>query len=63
MTLSRASKPLLDPSKRVPLIDYLSKQKRFANISEKDLIELQEYLDHTWKRIEVDLSCQDNYPK
>ena len=63
MNLSKASKPLLDPSKRAPLIEYLSKQKRFANISEKDLIELQEYLDHTWIRLESDLSCQDNYPK
>jgi len=63
MTLSKASKPLLDPSKRVSLMDYLSKQKRFANISEKDLIELQEYLDHTWKRLEADLSCQEQYPK
>jgi len=63
MTLSKASKSLLDPSKRTPLIDYISKQKRFANISEKDLIELQDYLDHSWKRIEVDLSCQEQYPK
>jgi len=44
-------------------MDYLSKQKRFANISEKDLIQLQEYLDHTWKRLEADLSCQEQYPK
>jgi pyruvate ferredoxin oxidoreductase beta subunit len=63
MKLSKQSKALLDPSKRLPLIDYLSKQKRFANISEKDLVELQEYLDHSWARIEVNLSCQEQYPK
>ncbi|MFW9783239.1 MAG: pyruvate synthase subunit beta, partial [Candidatus Heimdallarchaeota archaeon] len=63
MNLSKPSKSLLDPSKRVQLIEYLSKQKRFANISEKDLIELQEYLDHTWSRLEISLSCQEKYPK
>ena len=63
MTLSKASKLLLEPAKRASLMDYLSKQKRFANISETDLIELQEYLDHTWKRLEADLSCQEQYPK
>jgi pyruvate ferredoxin oxidoreductase beta subunit len=63
MTLSKASKSLIEPSKRAPLIDYISGQKRFANISEKDLIELQEHIDHTWKRLEADLSCQEQYPK
>jgi pyruvate ferredoxin oxidoreductase beta subunit len=63
MTLSKKSKSLLDSSKRAPLVDYLSKQKRFSQISEKDLIELQEQLDHNWERITVELSCQDQYPK
>jgi pyruvate ferredoxin oxidoreductase beta subunit len=63
MTLSKKSKALVDASKRVPLVDYLSKQKRFAQISEKDLIELQEQLDHNWERITVELSCQEQYPK
>ncbi|MFX0029596.1 MAG: thiamine pyrophosphate-dependent enzyme [Candidatus Hermodarchaeota archaeon] len=63
MTLSKKSKPLLDPSKRTPLIEYLSKQKRFSQISEKDLIELQEQLDHNWERIKVELSCQAEYSK
>ena len=63
MTLSKKSKALTDASKRAPLVDYLSKQKRFAQISEKDLIELQEQLDHNWERITVELSCQDQYPK
>ena len=63
MTLSKKSKSLLDSSKRASLVDYLSKQKRFSQISEKDLIELQEQLDHNWERINVELSCQDEYSK
>jgi pyruvate ferredoxin oxidoreductase beta subunit len=63
MTLSKKSKSLIDPSKRAPLVDYLSKQKRFSQISEKDLIELQEQLDHNWERMNVELTCQDQYPK
>ncbi len=63
MTLSKKSKALIDASKRAPLADYLSKQKRFSQISEKDLIELQEHIDHNWERINVELSCQDQYPK
>ena len=63
MKLSKKSQSLLEPSKRVPLVDYLSKQKRFSQISEKELIELQEKLDHNWDRINVELSCQDQYPK
>lgn len=63
MKLSKKSKSLLDPSKRVPLVEYLSTQKRFSQISEKDLIELQEHIDHNWERINVELSCQEQYPK
>jgi pyruvate ferredoxin oxidoreductase beta subunit len=63
MKLSKKSQPLLDPSKRTPLIDYLSNQKRFSKLSEKDLIELQERLDRNWERIAAELSCQDNYQK
>lgn len=57
--LSKKSQPLLDPSKRTPLLEYLSNQKRFSKLSEKDLIELQEGLDRNWERITNDLSCQD----
>ncbi|MFW9874050.1 MAG: thiamine pyrophosphate-dependent enzyme [Candidatus Thorarchaeota archaeon] len=63
MKLSKKSKSLLDSSKRIPLVEYLSKQKRFSQISEKDLIELQERVDHNWERINVELSCQEQYPK
>ncbi|MFX0009493.1 MAG: pyruvate synthase subunit beta, partial [Candidatus Hermodarchaeota archaeon] len=59
LTLSKKSKPLLDPSKRAPLIDYLSRQKRFSKLSEKALIELQESLDLEWSKIADELSCQE----
>ncbi|MFX1555290.1 MAG: thiamine pyrophosphate-dependent enzyme [Promethearchaeota archaeon] len=63
MKLSKKSKLLLDPTKRAPLLDYLSTQKRFSKISEKDLIELQERLDHNWEQISIELSCQEQYTK
>ncbi len=63
LTLSKKSKPLLDPEKRLPLVDYLSKQKRFANISEKALIELQEGVAAQWEKISMQLKCQEEKPK
>ncbi len=60
MSLSKKSKPLLDPSKRAPLIDYLSRQKRFSKVSEKVLIELQERLDLQWVKIANEIKCQEN---
>jgi len=63
MKLSKKSQPLLAPSKRTPLIQYLSNQKRFSKLSEKDLIELQERLDRNWERIAAELSCQEGYQK
>jgi pyruvate ferredoxin oxidoreductase beta subunit len=63
MKLSKKSQLLLDPSKRTPLIEYLSTQKRFSKLSEKGLIELQERLDRNWERIAVELSCQEDYQK
>jgi len=59
LTLSKKSKALLDSSKRVPLIEYVSKQKRFAGISEKTLIEIQERIDHDWEKIDNQLKCQE----
>ncbi|NHJ23361.1 MAG: pyruvate synthase subunit beta [Candidatus Lokiarchaeota archaeon] len=59
VTLSKRSKSVLDPAKRIPLIDYLSRQKRFAKLSEKDMIELQEEIDRNWKHIANQLSCQE----
>ena len=58
MKLSKRSKTLLDSSKRIPLIEYLSLQKRFAKLSEKDIMELQAEIDRNWTRIANQLSCQ-----
>ncbi len=58
LKLSKKSSMLLDPSKRTPLIDYLSKQKRFSKLSEKSMIELQKALDHQWESITNQLECQ-----
>lgn len=58
MKLSKRSKALLDSSKRTPLIEYLSLQKRFAKLSEKDIMELQGEIDRNWMRIANQLSCQ-----
>jgi pyruvate ferredoxin oxidoreductase beta subunit len=63
LKLSKKSKPLLDPSKRLPLIEYLSKQKRFSHISEKEIIELQERIDFDWKKIDAEVKCQVEQPK
>ena len=52
LTLSKKSKPLVDPAKRLPIIEYISKQKRFAGISEKTLIEIQERIDRDWRKIQ-----------
>jgi len=59
MTLHKKSKALLDPSKRAPLIDYLSRQKRFSSISEQALIKLQERIDHDWDNIKAKLRSQE----
>ena len=59
LKLSKKSQPLLDPSKRKPLIEYLSTQKRFSHISEKELIELQERIDFDWDKIAATLKSQD----
>lgn len=58
-TLSKPSKALLDSTKRLPIMDYLSKQKRFSGIDEKTLIELQEEIDLQWKKVTNELKCQD----
>jgi len=58
-TISKASKRFLDPSKRLPLVDYLSKQKRFSGISEDTLIKLQDGVDKQWERLSSELRCQE----
>ena len=63
MKLSKKSKALIDPSKRLPIIEYVSKQKRFASISEKTLVEIQNRIEHDWERVQVELSFQEQNPK
>ena len=58
LTLSKKSKALVDPSKRLPIVEYISKQKRFASMSEKTMIEIQERIDHDWEKITNQLKCQ-----
>ena len=58
LTLSKKSKSLVDPEKRLPIIEYISKQKRFTGISEKTLIEIQERVDNDWEKIVAKLDCQ-----
>lgn len=60
LKLSKKSAPLLDPSKRIPLIDYLSKQKRFSHISEKEIMELQKRIDFDWKKIDSIVKSQED---
>jgi len=63
LTLSKKSRPLLDPSKRISIIDYISKQKRFARISEKTLIEIQEKIDQDWEKINAELKISAELKK
>ena len=58
-TISKASKKYADPSKRIPLIEYLSKQKRFRTVSEQQLIKLQEGIDKSWKVILSEIEAQE----
>ncbi|MBN1215167.1 MAG: pyruvate synthase subunit beta [Candidatus Lokiarchaeota archaeon] len=58
-TISKASKKYVDPSKRIPLIEYLSKQKRFRTVSEQQLIKLQEGIDKSWKVILSEIEAQE----
>jgi pyruvate ferredoxin oxidoreductase beta subunit len=60
-TLSKASKRLLDPDKRIPLMDYVQTQKRFSTLSEKALIELQDRIDKQWRNLENELKCQQDF--
>ncbi|MGV9171228.1 MAG: thiamine pyrophosphate-dependent enzyme [Promethearchaeia archaeon] len=60
LKLSKKSKRLLDPEKRVPFAEYVSKQKRFSGISENTLIKLQNQIDKKWKRIKAQLETQNN---
>ena len=63
LTLSKKSRPLLDPSKRMSIIDYISKQKRFSRLSEKTLIEIQEKIDQDWEKVSAELKISAELKK
>jgi pyruvate ferredoxin oxidoreductase beta subunit len=56
--LSKASKRLLDPEKRIPFMEYVKKQKRFSTLSEQALVELQDRIDNQWKKLDAEIKCQ-----
>lgn len=58
MTLSKKSKSLIDPEKRMPIDEYLSLQKRFSTVSEDAMIKLKESVDKKWDQIAAQLQCQ-----
>jgi pyruvate ferredoxin oxidoreductase beta subunit len=50
--ISKDSKRYLDPTKRKPIEEYLTVQKRFRNISEENIADYKEYIDNLWKEIQ-----------
>lgn len=56
--LSRDSRKHLDPSKRIPIEDYLKTQKRFKNISQEQIEINHQYINNQWKEIEKRLDNQ-----
>lgn len=54
--LSKPSKKYLEASKRKPIEDYLSTQKRFEDISEDEIERYRQYIDAQWKEIEYRLT-------
>ena len=49
--LSKDSKRYLEPSKRKPIEEYLSIQKRFRNISDEIIENYRDYIDNLWEGI------------
>jgi pyruvate ferredoxin oxidoreductase beta subunit len=56
--LSKESRKHLDPSKRIPIEDYLKTQKRFKNISQEQIEINHQYINNQWKEIEKRLDNQ-----
>lgn len=56
--LSKDSRKHLDPSKRIPIEDYLKTQKRFKNISQEQIEINHQYINNQWKEIEKRLDNQ-----
>ena len=49
--LSKDSKRFLDSTKRKPISEYLSIQKRFKRLSNEDIKNYQNYIEEQWKQI------------
>ncbi|MHA1734489.1 MAG: pyruvate synthase subunit PorB [Promethearchaeota archaeon] len=60
--LTGKSRQLLNPEKRKPIGEYLSKQGRFKKVirDEGDLDVLQKYVDDAWKEVAHELSFSDD---
>ena len=56
--LSSPSKKFLDPSKRKPIEQYLSAQKRFINISKQEIETYNHYIEDQWNDIKRRLENQ-----
>ena len=51
MELSKESKRLVDPTKRKPLEEYLSPQRRFRKLNPEQLQEIKKYVNDAWETI------------
>mgnify|MGYP006279263475 CR=1 FL=1 len=60
LKLSKKSKRLLEPEKRIPIQEYISTQKRFSGISEDTLVKLQNQVDKKWTQIKAQIETQNN---
>jgi pyruvate ferredoxin oxidoreductase beta subunit len=47
--LSGPSRPLLDPSKRKPIEEYLKLQGRFKRMTPEKIRELERYVELNWE--------------
>jgi pyruvate ferredoxin oxidoreductase beta subunit len=56
--LSQPNKKFLDPSKRKPIEQYLSAQKRFNNISKQEIETYNHYIEDQWNEIKRRLENQ-----
>lgn len=49
--LSKSSQKFLNPEKRKPVEEYLKTQKRFKQITDKEIEEYRRYINNNWKEI------------
>jgi len=49
--ISSLSKPFKDKEKRMPIADYIRKQRRFRHLSDEDIAEIEKRIDEQWKLI------------